>query len=256
MLKKEWIALKTIIRVEVRRFLRVWMQSLMPPVITIVLYFLVFGNFIGPYLNIQSGVSYLQFIVPGLVMMSIIMSAYNNAAFSFFMVRFQKSIEEMFVSPMDEHVLLLGFVFASALRGLLTGAIVIIVALLFTHEWPHSLGMLLLSSLLAALLFSLLGLLNGIFAKKFDDISIIPTFILTPLIYLGGVFYSINQLPAIWQLISYFNPVLYLVSIFRYGFIGIKTTQLLPSLIILILINIILYVYNVYLLKKGIGVRT
>lgn len=256
MLKQQLIALKTVVRVEITRFLRVWMQSLMPPVITIVLYFLVFGHFIGPHLQIQSNVSYMQFIVPGLVMMAVVMNAYNNAAFAFFMTRFQRSIEEILVSPMDDHGLLLGFVFASIVRGLLTGVIVTVVSFLFTHELPQHIGILLLSAILAACLFSLLGFLNGIFAKKFDDISTVPTFILTPLIYLGGVFYAIQQLPSIWQIASYFNPIMYLVALFRYGFIGLQTINLMYGIIILIAINVLLYGCNILLLKRGVGIRT
>lgn len=256
MLEKQFIALKTLVRVEVTRFLRVWAQSLMPPVVTIVLYFLVFGHFIGPHLQIQSGVSYMQFIVPGLVMMAVVMNSYNNAAFSFFMVRFQKSIEEMLVSPMDNHVMLLGFSIASIARGLLTGAIVTLVSFLFTHQLPYNIGLLFLSAVLAAFFFSLLGFLNGIYAKKFDDVSTIPTFILTPLVYLGGVFYAIQQLPSFWQIASYFNPIMYLVSLFRYGFIGLKTTGLMSSILILLVANMALYTFNIYLLKRGIGIRT
>lgn len=256
MLKQQIIALKTLVRVEVKRFLRVWMQSLMPPVITIVLYFLVFGHFIGPHLQIQSGVSYMQFIVPGLVMMAVVMNAYNNAAFAFFMVRFQKSIEEMLVSPMDFHVLLLGFSLASIVRGLLTGIIVTVVSFLFTREIPEHIGVLVLSAVLAASFFSLLGFLNGLYAKKFDDVSTIPTFILTPLIYLGGVFYAIQQLPHMWQVASYFNPITYLVSLFRYGFVGLHTINIAYGFIILIIINFALYTYNYLLLKRGVGIRT
>lgn len=256
MLKQQLIAFKTLVRVEVIRFLRVWLQTLMPPVITIVLYFLVFGHFIGPHLQIQSGVTYMQFIVPGLVMMAVVMNAYNNAAFAFFMVRFQRSIEEMLVSPMDFHVLLLGFSFASIVRGLLTGFIVTIVSFLFTREFPQHIFILFFSAILAASLFSLLGFLNGIFSKKFDDISTIPTFVLTPLIYLGGVFYATQQLPHVWQIASYFNPITYLVSLFRYGFVGLQTINLFYGVIILIIINVLLYGFNMFLLKRGVGIRT
>ncbi len=256
MLKKQFIALKTLVRVETIRFMRVWIQSLMPPVITIVLYFLVFGHFMGPHINIQTGVTYMQFIVPGLVMMAVVMNAYNNAAFSFFMVRFQRSIEEMLVSPMDHHVLLLGFSLASIFRGLITGLIVTLVSLIFTHEVPQHVGILLLSAILAACFFSLLGFLNGLFAKKFDDVSTFPTFVLTPLIYLGGVFYSIQQLPHMWKIVSYFNPMMYLVSLFRYGFIGVQSSDLSLSILVLLAINIVIYNINLLLLNKGVGIRT
>lgn len=256
MLKQQWIALKTIVTIEIIRFMRVWSQSLMPPVITIVLYFLVFGHFIGPRLQNDYGVTYMQFIVPGLVMMAVVMSAYNNTAFSFFMVRFQKSIEEILVSPVDKNTLLLGFAIGGMVRGLLTGLIVTFASFLFTHSLPNNLWIVLLSALLASLLFSLAGFTNAIFSKKFDDISTVPTFILTPLIYLGGVFYSISQLPPVWQTISYFNPIMYIVSIFRYGFIGIESTNFGTSVGALVALIIALYGCNLYLLYKGVGIRT
>ena len=256
MIRQQWIALKTIVTIEIIRFMRVWLQSLMPPVITIVLYFLVFGYFIGPSLQNDYGVTYMQFIVPGLVMMAVVMSAYNNTAFSFFMIRFQKSIEEILVSPVDKNTLLLGFVIGGMARGLLTGLIVTFASFLFTRSLPSHLWIVLLSSLLASLLFSLAGFTNAIFSKKFDDISTVPTFILTPLIYLGGVFYSISQLPPVWKTISYFNPIMYIVSIFRYGFIGIESTNLGTSVGALVTIIITLYSCNLYLLHKGVGIRT
>lgn len=256
MIRQQWIALKTIVTIEIIRFMRVWSQSLMPPVITIVLYFLVFGHFIGPRLQNDYGVSYMQFIVPGLVMMAVVMSAYNNTAFSFFMVRFQKSIEEILVSPVDKNTLLLGFAIGGMARGLLTGLIVTFASFLFTRSLPNNLWIVFLSAVLASLLFSLAGFTNAIFSKKFDDISTVPTFILTPLIYLGGVFYSISQLPPIWQTISYFNPIMYLVSIFRYGFLGIESTNFGISVSALGVLIIALYSYNLYLLSKGVGIRT
>jgi ABC-2 type transport system permease protein len=256
MLRKQWIALKTIVYVEIARFMRVWLQSLMPPVITIVLYFLVFGHFIGPRLQNAYGVPYMQFIVPGLVMMAIVMSAYNNTAFSFFMVRFQRSIEEILVSPVNKNTLLLGFTIGGMARGLLTGLIVICASFIFTHSLPKHIFIVCLSALLASLFFSLAGFTNAIFSNKFDDISTVPTFILTPLIYLGGVFYSISQLPPLWQTLSYFNPITYIVSIFRYGFLGIESTNLIYSVLTLVILIVMLYCYNFYLLNKGVGIRT
>lgn len=256
MIRQQWIALNTIVTIEINRFMRVWSQSLMPPVITIVLYFLVFGHFIGPHLQNDYGVPYMQFIVPGLVMMAVVMSAYNNTAFSFFMVRFQKSIEEILVSPVDKNTLLLGFAIGGMARGLLTGLIVTFASFLFTQTLPNNIWIVLLSALLASLLFSLAGFTNAIFSKKFDDISTVPTFILTPLIYLGGVFYSISQLPPFWKTLSYFNPIMYIVSIFRYGFLGIEATNFGISVSALLVLIMALYSYNLYLLHKGVGIRT
>lgn len=256
MLKQQWISLKTIVRVEIIRFLRVWIQSLMPPVITIVLYFLVFGHFIGPRIQMSDNVTYMQFIVPGLVMMAVIMNAYNNASFGFFMLRFQRSIEEILVTPTDYNVLLLGFSIASIVRGLLTGLIVTLVSFLFTHSFPKHSLILLISAVLAAWFFALAGFANAIFAKRFDDISTIPTFILTPLIYLGGVFYSISQLPHAWQIVSYFNPIMYIVSIFRYGFLGVESVPFGYCMVTLLIFIGGLYGYNIALLNKGVGIRS
>ena len=256
MLKQQWISLKTIVRVEVIRFLRVWIQSLMPPVITIVLYFLVFGHFIGPRIQMGDNITYMQFIVPGLVMMAVIMNAYNNASFGFFMLRFQRSIEEILVTPTDHNIVLLGFSIASIVRGLLTGLIVTLVSFLFTHSLPKHIWIVLISAILAAWFFALAGFTNAIFAKRFDDISTIPTFILTPLIYLGGVFYSISQLPHVWQVVSYFNPIMYIVSIFRYGFLGIESVPFAYCVVTLLVFIGVIYAYNIILLNKGVGIRT
>jgi ABC-2 type transport system permease protein len=189
-------------------------------------------------------------------MMVVIMNAYSNATFAFFMLRFQRSIEEILVSPTDENILLSGFCIASIVRGLLTGLIVTIVSILFTHDVPQHIGILIISAVLAALFFSLLGFTNAIYAKKFDDISTIPTFVLTPLIYLGGIFYSISQLPHAWQLVCYFNPIVYIVSLFRYGFLGIASTSITYSLMTLIVLISMMYAFNLYLLRKGVGIRT
>jgi len=225
-------------------------------VITIVLYFLVFGHFIGPRLESVDGVSYMQFIVPGLVMMAIIMASYNNTAFSFFISRFHRCIEEILVSPVNKHTLLLGYAIGGAARGMLTGLIVTIASFIFTHDIPQHIGIVLISAILAALFFSLAGITNAIFSKNFDDISTIPTFILTPLIYLGGVFYAISQLPPFWKFASYFNPIMYIISIFRYGFLGVKTIEVSYGILTLVILVIALYLYNIYLLNKGVGIKT
>lgn len=255
-MKTQFLALKTISYCELRRFLRVWPQSLMPPVITMILYFIVFGKFIGSQLNDMHGVSYMQFIVPGIIMMSIIMNAYNNTVFSFFISRFHRSIEEILVSPVDPHTIVLGYALGGVARGVVTGVLVTIASLFFTHFIPHNIFLIFVSTILASLFFSLAGFTNAVFAKKFDDVSIVPTFVLVPLTYLGGVFYSIDQLPNFWQVVSYFNPILYIVSTFRYGFLGIESVGLEYGFYILGLFVVAIYLFNIFLVKKGVGIRT
>lgn len=255
-MKKQIKAFNTIVYCELRRFLRVWPQSLMPPVITMMLYFIVFGKFIGSQLNGMHGVSYMQFIVPGIIMMSIIMNAYNNTVFSFFIARFHNSIEEILVAPVNSHTIVLGYAFGGVARGVITGFLVTIASLFFTHFIPHNIFLIFASTILASLFFSLAGFTNAVFAKKFDDVSIVPTFVLVPLTYLGGVFYSIEQLPHFWQMVSYFNPILYIVSTFRYGFLGIQSVGLEYGFSILGLFVVAIYFFNIYLIKKGIGIRT
>ena len=196
---KTLIALQTILRKEIVRFLRIWSQTLLPPVITMTLYFIIFGKLIGSQINKIDGVSYMQYIVPGLVMMSIMTNAFANTASSFYGAKFSKSIEEMLVSSMPSYTILLGYMLGGALRGLAVGVLVTLVSLFFTHLQIQNFGIVIIMAVLSALIFSLGGLLNGIFARTFDDISFIPTFVLTPLTYLGGVFYSIKQLPPVWQ---------------------------------------------------------
>lgn len=255
-MRTQLIAFYTITYAELNRFLRVWSQSLMPPVVTMLLYFIVFGKFIGSQLNAIHSVSYMNFITPGLIMMSIIMAAYNNTVFSFFISRFHKNIEEILIAPVSYHTLLLGYVMGGVARGLLTGLLVTITSFFFTHYVPHNVSIIILCAIMASLFFSLAGLTNAIFSKKFDDISIVPTFILTPLAYLGGIFYSIEQLPAGWQIVSHFNPIFYIISIFRYGFLGIETVSLGYGLIVLAGFIALIYTVNYTILKRGTGVRS
>lgn len=255
-MRTQFIAFYTIIYAELTRFLRVWSQSLMPPVITMLLYFIVFGKFIGSQLNEIHGVSYMNFITPGLIMMAIIMNAYNNTVFSFFIARFHKNIEEILIAPVSYHTILLGYVMGGVARGLLTGLFVTFTSFFFTHYVPHNIWVIILCAIMASLFFSLAGLSNAIFSKKFDDISIVPTFVLTPLAYLGGIFYSIEQLPAGWQVVSHFNPVFYIIAIFRYGFLGIETVSLANGLSVLAAFIAVIYTVNYLLLKRGIGVRS
>ena len=257
-LSQYWVPFITIVRKEVDRFMRIWTQTLLPPVITQSLYFIVFGQFIGSRVGEFNGVPYISFIVPGLVMMSIITASYTNAVSSFFMSKFQRNIEELLVSPTPNWVIIAGYVFGSVLRGLLVGSIVFGVSFFFTRPQIDNIFVIILFGFLTAIVFSLAGLLNGIFAKKFDDVSIFPTFILTPLTYLGGVFYSITQLPEIWQNVSLFNPILYMVNGFRFGFYGDGFTDvnIWISVGMLVVSAIILTAICLRLLNKGTGLRS
>lgn len=251
-----YIAFKTILGKEVTRFLRVWSQTLFPPVITTSLYFLIFGAFIGSQVKPISGFSYMQFIVPGLVMMTIITSAFQNTVSSFFFAKFQRNIEELMVSPTPYWVIIAGFVGGGILRGLLVGAIVLIVSLIFAPITIMHAGIVLVFAFLTATLFALAGLMNAIFAKNFDGISIFPTFVLTPLTYLGGIFYPLSALPPFWQTLSKFNPVLYMIDGFRYGFLGIVDVSLWLSFSVLATLCLVLLILNWWLFKTGRGLRS
>lgn len=250
-----WVAFKTIVRKEVVRFTRIWPQTLLPPVVTQSLYFIIFGKFIGAQVGNIHNVSYMDFIVPGLVMMSVINNSYANVVSSFFSSKFQRNVEELLVSPVSDWVILSGYVFGGVLRGMIVAVLVFGVSVFFTHPQVTNLGWIFLFIFLTAMLFSLGGFLNALFAKKFDDVSIFPTFILTPLTYLGGVFYSITSLPEFWQNISKANPILYMVNGFRYGFLGVSDVPLGVSLVILLVFITVLAAANLYLLKKGIGLK-
>ncbi|MCL2677138.1 MAG: ABC transporter permease [Streptococcaceae bacterium] len=256
MLQLYWIAGKSLVTKEVTRFMRIWVQTLVPPIITTTLYFIIFGNFVGGRIGQMHGFTYMQFIVPGLIMQAVISSAYANVSSSFFGQKFRDNIQELLVAPVPTHVIILGFVAGGALRGLMVGALVTIVSLLFVPLVVHSWFIIVLTVLLTAVLFSLAGLLNGIFAQSFDDVSIVPTFVLQPLTYLGGVFYSISMLPPIWQAISKVNPIVYMISGFRYGFLGIQDVKLWISISILVLFVLVLYSICYYLISKGKGLRT
>lgn len=253
---KYYIALITILRKEVVRFMRIWSQTLLPPAITMTLYFIIFGKLIGSQIQDINGYTYMQYLVPGLTMMAIMTNAYVNTASSFFGAKFSKSIEEMLVSSMPNVVILLGYMLSGALRGLLTGIVVILISLFFTHLQFHHIGVVIGMAILSAMLFSLGGLINGIFAKKFDDVSFIPTFVLTPLTYLGGVFYSINQLPEFWQKLTFFNPIFDMVDIFKYGMLGISDINVYVGFSMIGFLFIILFIGCLYLMHKGIGLRS
>lgn len=254
--EKMFVAYYTIIRAEFVRLFRIWTQTFLPPAITTTLYYLIFGQFIGSQIADIQGFSYIQFIVPGLVMMTVITSSFMNASFVIFGAKFQRSIEELLVSPMTPFVIIAGYISASALRGLLTGAIVLGISLFFTHLTIYSIVSVLTFILFTSVLFSLLGLISGIFAKNFDGVSIIPTFVLTPLTYLGGVFYSVEMLPPFWQTVSHFNPILYLVDGFRYGFLGINDISLGASILVLSGAVLAALSVTLYLIRTGKGLRT
>lgn len=251
-----WIPLKTIVTKEVRRFMRIWIQTLIPPAITMMLYFVIFGNLIGKRVGQMGGYDYLQFIVPGLVMMSVITNSYSNVVSSFFSTKFQSSIEELLVSPTPNSVIIIGYVAGGVCRGILVGALVTALALFFTDLHITHLGVTLAILLLTATVFSLGGMINAIYANKFDDISIVPTFVLTPLTYLGGVFYSISLLPTFWQYVSKANPIVYMINTFRYGILGVSDVSLVGAFSMTILFVILMYSWAWWLLTKGYGIRS
>ncbi|PHM35847.1 ABC transporter permease [Xenorhabdus innexi] len=256
MIQLYWVALKTIWIKEITRFGRIWVQTLLPPVITMSLYFVIFGNLVGSRIGEMGGVAYMQFIVPGLIMMSVITNSYSNVSSSFFGAKFQRSIEEVLVAPVPTHVIIAGFVGGGVARGVLVGILVTVVSLFFMPLQIHSWGMVVITLLATSILFALAGLLNAIFAKTFDDISIIPTFVLTPLTYLGGVFYSLTLLPEFWQMVSKLNPIVYMISGFRYGFLGIADVSLAMTLGMLGVFILGFYLLAWYLIESGRGLRT
>ena len=250
------IALWTLVHKEVKRFTRIWPQTLLPPSITMTMYFIIFGNLIGSRIGEMDGYSYMDFIVPGLIMMAVITNSYSNVASSFFSNKFQRSIEEMMVSPMPNWVILTGFVLGGMARGLGVGLIVTGVSLFFTRiEVAHPLLTVFVVVLTAAL-FAIGGFINALLGKKFDDISIVPTFVLTPLTYLGGVFYSISLLPAFWQGVSMLNPILYMVNVFRYGFLGVSDIPVGWALAAILAFFSVLFGVALWMLNRGKGIRS
>lgn len=249
------IALSTIVSKEIRRFARIWPQTLLPPAITTSLYFMIFGRLIGDRVGTIGGVSYMQFIVPGIILMSIISHAYANVVSSFYSAKFQHHIEELLVAPVANGVILWGYVCGGILRGLLVGCVVTLVSLLFTDITVNNYAIALAVCLLTATLFALAGFINAIFADSFDDISIIPNFVLTPLSYLGGVFYSVDMLSDVWQKISLANPILYLINAFRYGLIGVTDIDIRIAFAMTSGCILLLTVLSLFLLHKGVGIK-
>ncbi len=251
-----WVAFCSLIRKEINRFTRIWVQTLVPPAITMTLYFIIFGNLIGSRIGEMSGFSYMEYIVPGLIMMSVITNSYSNVASSFFSAKFQRNIEELLVAPVPNYIIIWGFVMGGVARGLAVGTIVTTVSLFFVDLQVEHWGIIIATVFLTSVVFSLGGLINAVFAKTFDDISIIPTFILTPLTYLGGVFYSISLLPEFWQGISKINPIVYMVNAFRYGFLGVSDVGIATSFGVLGAFIVALYAVAHHLVEKGIGLRS
>jgi ABC-2 type transport system permease protein len=249
------VAIRTIVRKEIVRVLRIWVQTIVPPAITMTLYFIIFGNLIGSRIGPMDGYDYMQYIAPGLIMMSVITNSYGNVVSSFFGAKFGGHVQEMLVSPMSNASIIIGHVAGGVIRGLLVGALVTVIALIFTRlEVRHPLIMISMV-LLSSTVFALAGFVNAVFAKKFDDISIVPTFILTPLTYLGGVFYSISLLPDFWERLSLVNPILYMVNAFRYGILGSSDISIGTAYLIVLVFVAILFSACMFLLNRGVGIR-
>ncbi len=254
-IRTNFIALKTILIKEILRFLRIWIQTILPAAITMSLYFIIFGKLIGVQIGPIAGFSYMQYIVPGLIMMAVITNSYANVVSSFYSAKFQRHIEEMLVSPLPNHIILLGFMAGGVARGLIVGTVVTLVSLFFTQLHIHTFSVMFAVSLLTAMLFSLGGFVNAIYANSFDDIAIVPTFVLTPLTYLGGVFYSIDMLPPFWRQVSLLNPILYIVNAFRYSILGVSDVDLYTAFALILLVVSVLFGFSLWLLHKGVGIR-
>lgn len=252
---KYYIAFITIFLKEIRRFTRIWPQTLLPPAITTSLYFLIFGRLIGERIGTVNGQSYMDYIVPGIVLMSVISHSYSNVVSSFYSTKFQRHIEELLVAPVPNFVILLGYVSGGVARGLLVGVVVAAISMLFSQLTVQYFGMSLLVALLTSILFALAGFINAVFADSFDDISIIPNFVLTPLSYLGGVFYSIEMLPEFWQKIALANPILYMINAFRFSIIGVSDINIQLAIAMTVAFIVLLGLIALTLLHKGVGIK-
>jgi ABC-2 type transport system permease protein len=256
--QQKWTSFYTMLRKDMVRIFRIWVQTFLPSVVTSCLYFLIFGKVLGPRIGEVHGVDYMTFVVPGLVMLAIVTNAYANTSFVFFQSKFfARSIEEILVSPTPPWVMIAGFIGGGVIRGVLVGALVLLVSVFFTdmHLSIANLAIILLFAVLTAFVFSLAGLVNGIYAKSIDGINFVPTFVLTPLVYLGGIFYSVHALPVWWQSITYANPLFYLINGFRYGFLGVTDVPLAISIAILFAMIVLLVGINRYLIRTGLGLR-
>ena len=254
-LNAQYHAFKTITIKEFLRFIRIWIQTVVPPAITVALYFIIFGELIGSQIGDIGGFSYMDYIVPGLILMSVISNAYANCVSSFFSAKFHRSVEEMMISPLPNYIIVAGFAAGGMLRGIIVGIVVTAVSMLFTRIEVHNFGVTITVFILTSLLFALAGFINAVYARTFDDISIIPTFILTPLTYLGGIFYSISMLPEFWQNVSLANPILYMINAFRYGLLGVTDIELTTAFAIITLFIAGLFLFALRLLNKGVGIK-
>lgn len=247
------IAFITIVRKEIARFMRIWPQTLLPPAINTLLYFIIFGNLLGAKIGDIHNISYIQYLAPGFASMVMITSAYNNVASSFFSERFTRNCQELVWSPISKHVMICGYLMGGILRSFLSGTIVLLITLFFTEIHIYHLVYLLAIAFITSSLFATAGFINALFGTKFDSIMTIPTFVLTPLIYLGGIFYSVSMLPSTWQKISLFNPILYIVNSFRYSILNISDVSVHISILVCSAITACLYSVCYYLVTKGQG---
>ncbi|HYE36294.1 ABC transporter permease [Methylocaldum sp.] len=250
------IAFQTILFKEIHRFVRIWPQTILPSAVTTSLYFLIFGTLIGGRVGPMAGMSYMDYIVPGVILMSVITNAYGNVVASFYSTKFQRNIEELLISPVPNWIILAGYVGGGIARGLAVGSVVGIVGMFFTDVQPAHPGVIAGVFFMTATLFALAGFINAVYANSFDDISIVPNFVLTPLVYLGGVFYSIELLPELWRKVSLANPILYMVNAFRYGFLGVSDVDIRIAFLIIVGFILILMVWSLILLRRGTGLKT
>lgn len=253
---KHSVAFQTILFKEIHRFARIWPQTILPSAVTTALYFLIFGTLMGGRIGAMHGIPYLDYIVPGVILMSVITNAYGNVVSSFYSTKFQRNIEELLISPVPDWVILAGYVGGGIARGLVVGGVVMLIAALFTKLQIAHLDVLAGVFLLTATVFSLAGFLNALFANSFDDISIIPNFVLTPLAYLGGVFYSIDLLPDVWRRISLGNPLLHMINAFRYGFLGVSDVSVERAFLVIAGLIVVLTAWSLILLHRGTGLKT
>ena len=254
--QQQWVALNTILAKEFMRFIRIWIQTVLPAAIMTALYFIIMGNLIGSQLPDVHGQTYVNYIAPGLILMAVITNSYGNVVSSFFSAKFQRHVEEMLVSPMPNYLIVIGFVAGGLTRGLVVGVVTGVVAAFFVELQFHNIGIVVLVAILTSALFSLGGFINAVYAKTFDDISIVPTFVLTPLTYLGGIFYSVNMLSEFWRTVSLANPVLYMINAMRYGMLGVSDIDIGIALAIILLFVAALYTWAVLLMRKGTGIRS
>ncbi|MDH5712262.1 MAG: ABC transporter permease [Gammaproteobacteria bacterium] len=252
---QQWVAFKTIMIREFLRFIRIWVQTIIPPVITMSLYFIIFGQLIGSQIGDIDGYRYMDYIVPGLILMAVITNSYANVVSSFFGSKFHKNIEEMLISPLPNHIILAGYISGGVARGVTVGIAVTAVSMFFSNFQIHSLAITLTVFVLTSILFSIAGLINAAYARSFDDITIIPTFVLTPLTYLGGIFYSIKMLPEFWQTVSLGNPILYMINAFRYGLLGVSDIDISTAFIIILGFIVMLFSFALNLLNRGVGIK-